>query len=51
MRGLYRDRIDELTLIAKFLKSKLKSLTSASSVVNVDNSVEWTDTRMKVIKR
>ena len=25
----YRDRIDKLTLIAKLLKSKLKSLTSA----------------------
>ena len=63
----YRDRIDKLTLIAKLLKSKFEEfnfrvsrqqLSSSATdvnvhnfVVNVDNSVEWTDTHMKVIKR
>ena len=63
----YRDRIDKLTLIAKLLKRKFEEFnfhvsrqqpsSSATDVnvhnfvVNVDNSVEWTDTHMKVIKR
>ena len=63
----YRDRIDELILIVKtpeeqieefkFRVSRQRLSSSAADakvhnfVVKVDDSAEWTDTLMKIIKR